>query len=263
MLIDLEDLNATLERLAVAVNPPAELYGAALSACSHAAEWKGAVNLLQTMENWGLEVDGSHYTQVIRACSRAGEWERAQSLLLRARVEGRKLNRFGYSHVVDACERANQTEVAMHVYGLGVQDGAISHWLEEEPFALELHGFSEHMAACAVRYVLRYELGNYIQQDLKIVTGRGKHSRDEPKVLQRVERLLSEELEPPLPFAMERRLECSSRDCWLNVNAGCIVVEMKDLFEWLLETRSFESYVVKIPAEGVATDMAAEGCSPD
>jgi hypothetical protein len=57
--------------------------------------------------------------------------------------------------------------------------------LRQEPFALDLHGFSEHTAACAVRYVLRYELGNYIQQDLKIVTGRGKHSLGEPVLLSR------------------------------------------------------------------------------
>ena len=46
---------------------------------------------------------------------------------------------------------------------------------------------------------------------------------------------------------MERRLECSSRDCCLKINTGCIVIAMSDLFEWLLETRSFESYVVTIP----------------
>ena len=59
--------------------------------------------------------------------------------------------------------------------------------------------------------------------------------------------MLSEEVHPPLPFAMERRLECTTRDCWLTVNTGCIVIATQDLFEWLLETRSFESYVVKIP----------------
>ena len=68
-----------------------------------------------------------------------------------------------------------------------------------------------------------------------------------PLPFHRIERLLTEELSPPLPFAMERRLECSSRDCWLKINTGCIVIAMSDLFEWLLETRSFESYVVTIP----------------
>jgi hypothetical protein len=51
---------------------------------------------------------------------------------------------------------------------------------------------AEHTAACAVRYVLRHELGNYIQQDLKIVTGRGLHSQGEPLLLHRIQKLLGE-----------------------------------------------------------------------
>ena len=43
----------------------------------------------------------------------------------------------------------------------------------------------------------------------------------------RIETLLGEELQPPLPYEMERRLECTSRDCWLNINAGCIVIAMQ------------------------------------
>ena len=55
----------------------------------------------------------------------------------------------------------------------------------QEAFALDLHGFSAETAACAVRYVLANELGNYIQQDLKIITGRGKHSIGEPVLFNR------------------------------------------------------------------------------
>lgn len=50
---------------------------------------------------------------------------------------------------------------------------------------LDLHGFSAGMAECAVRFVLRHELGNYIQQDLKVVTGRGKHSVGDPVLIDR------------------------------------------------------------------------------
>mmetsp|Transcript_17079 Transcript_17079/g.25714 ORF Transcript_17079/g.25714 Transcript_17079/m.25714 type:complete len:142 (+) Transcript_17079:32-457(+) len=139
----------------------------------------------------------------------------------------------------------------MRVYALGLQDGAIRHWREDEPFALDLHGFSVHTAECAVRYVLRCELGNYIEQDLKIVTGQGRHSVGEPVLFNRIQQLLAEELQPPLPFSLERRLECTSRDCWLKVNAGCIVIAMQDLFQWLLETRPFESYVFNIPSSTI------------
>ena len=65
------------------------------------------------------------------ACSRAGEWERAEAVLERARDSGLPLNHFAYSHVIDACERANRSDAAMRVYGLGVRDGAIAHWMEE------------------------------------------------------------------------------------------------------------------------------------
>ena len=68
--------------------------------------------------------------------------------------------------------------------------------------------------------------------------------------------LCAQELEPRLAFESERRLECTSRDCFLSENAGCLVIAMQDLFQWLLETRSFESYVVRIPP-------SEEFCSAD
>jgi pentatricopeptide repeat protein len=129
--VDLGDLNTTLQSLASAVNPPVELYGAALSACAQAAEWRGAEQLLERMRDAYLDVDGAHYTHVIRACARAGEWERAEATLQRARENGLPLTHFAYAHVIDACEGANRSDVAMRVYGFGVQDGAIVHWKEE------------------------------------------------------------------------------------------------------------------------------------
>ena len=110
------------------------------------------------------------------------------------------------------------------------------------------------MAATAVRYCLRHEIGNFIEHDLKVITGAGKHSEGDPVLLPTIERLLREELSPPLPFDCEWALECHERSCELLVNRGCLVVAMHDLCSWMMETKPFDTYVVYFPA----TDSAPQ-----
>lgn len=66
----------------------------------------------------------------------------------------------------------------MQTYAQGVEAGALVHWREDEPFSIDVHGFSQHSAVCAVRYALRHEIGNFMSADLKIITGLGRHSTD-------------------------------------------------------------------------------------
>ena len=123
--------------------PQKEVFGAHLSACASSGDWETACSLLDLMPSALVAVEGAHYTSAIRACRRAGEWRCAMTLLQDARSLGLKFNHFAYSHVVDSCDAAGQGEEAMQAYVLGVQDGAICHWNEEEPFSIDLHGFSE------------------------------------------------------------------------------------------------------------------------
>ena len=57
-----------------------------------------------------------------------------------------------YAHAIGGCEDAGKSEDGVHLYALGVEDGVFSHWHAEEPFSLDLHGFSQPIMAMAVRY---------------------------------------------------------------------------------------------------------------
>ena len=64
----------------------------------------------------------------------------------------------------------------------------------------------------------------------------------------RIERLLSSELTPPLPYERQEELRCDREGCSIHTNDGCLVVPVQDLFRWLLETKPFESYCINLPA---------------
>ena len=61
----------------------------------------------------------------------------------------------------------------MELYAQAVDARLLSHWREDEPFSLDVHGMSAPTAACAVRHALRHEVGNFMSADLKIITGSG------------------------------------------------------------------------------------------
>merc|ERR1712087_1053036 len=164
-----------------------------------------------------------------------------------AHSEGLDCGRAAYAQGIRAAELSGQADEAMQIYALALQAGAFKHWKEEEPFTIDLHGFSVHAAACAVRYVLHHEIGNCLQTDLKIVTGMGKHSCRGPRVLPRVRRLLRYELDPPLPFDNDWQNVCDEHTCVQHVDSGCLVIQLQDLFSWLVKTKPYESYVLNIP----------------
>ena len=103
--------------------------------------------------------------------------------------------------------------------------------------------------AAAVRYVLQRELANYLPSDLKIITGRGLHSEDGvSRLLPRIEQLLSQELHPPLPYDHASQLVCDESGCKMIENNGCLVVQVQELFKWLVDSKPCETYYVSIPA---------------
>ena len=100
----------------------------------------------------------------------------------------------------------------MELYAGAVEAGVLSHWREDEPFSLDVHGMSAATAACAVRHALRHEVCNFMSADLKIITGSGRHSaKGVPLLLPRIQRLLAEEF--GLRHDFDKRLECDARDC--------------------------------------------------
>lgn len=241
-----EEAVQLLRRMEEHVYPTAVAYEAAIWACARSAEWRLACELLRDMTDRGLRTPGA-FTAAASACRAAGEWQPTRELLLRARAEGIECDRFLYMQAIDACADAAMEEEAMQLYALAVQSGAISHWLDDEPLTMDLHGFTQQTAACAVRHVLRHEIGNFMSGDLRIVTGAGHHSEDGvPLLLPRVERVLTDEFDLAYEHEWQQRCCEETRNCTLQVNKGCLVVQLQELFRYLTQTKPFEMYVVNL-----------------
>lgn len=230
--------------------PVEELFSVAIDACANATQWRQSVDLLRELEASGRTATFADYDATMRACRDGGEWRVGVLLLRRARTRGDLAPMVDlYAHAIGGCEDAGKSEDGVHLYALGVEDGVFSHWHAEEPFSLDLHGFSQPTAAMAVRYVLQRELANYLPSDLKIITGRGSHSEDGvSRLLPRIERLLSDELDPPVPFDHAEKLICDATGCKTVRNDGCLVVQVQDLFQWMVHSKQCDSYYVSIPA---------------
>lgn len=214
-----------------------------------ARAWRKDVDHLRTLEASGHVASVIEYSAAMNACREAGEWRCCELLLQRARQRSITPLVDLYAIAIGACDDAGQPEDGVRLYEQGVEEGTFSHWHAEEPFSLDLHGFSQPCAASAVRYVLQRELANYIPSDLKIITGRGSHSADGvSRLLPRIEKLLSKELEPPLPYEHASHLVCDEGGCQTIRNKGCLVVEVHELFKWLVDSRPCESYYLSIPA---------------
>jgi len=224
---------------------------------SEAEEWRTSIQQLRDIEASG-QAGYIEYSECMQLCRENGEWRVNIQLLHRARRREVTPLVDLYAQAIGACEDAGRVDDALQLYALALEDGAFKHWHADEPFSLDLHGFSQPCAAAAVRYVLQHELGNYIPSDLKIITGRGSHSEDGVSRLQpRIEQLLSQELEPPLKYDFSSRLSCDQSGCSWIANDGCLVVEVHDLFKWLVESKPFQSYYVSIPDGGMVSPKAA------
>ena len=232
--------------------PVQACFETAIAACADAKLPVEAMQLLHELE--ARDGDGSElwaaYCDAMRACRAASDMRRSELLLHRARKRGVSPLVDLYAHAIGTCEEAGEVDKAVELYATGVEhDHALSHWHPEEPFSLDLHGFSQPVATAAVRYVLTRELGNYLPSDLKIITGAGRHSPDgSSKLRPRIERLLAEELEPPLLFDHASELRCDETGCETIPNLGCLVVQVHHLFQWLVDSKPFESYYISIPS---------------
>jgi len=241
-----EEAVQLLRRMEEHVYPTAVAYEAAIWACARSAEWRLACELLRDMTDRGLRTPGA-FTAAASACRAAGEWQPTRELLLRARAEGVECDRFLYMQAIDACADAAMEEEAMQLYALAVQSHAIGHWLDDEPLTIDLHGFTQQTAACAVRHVLRHEIGNFMSGDLRIVTGAGRHSEDGvPLLLPRIERVLTDEFDLAYEHEWQQRCCEETNTCALQVNKGCLVVQLQELFRYLTQTKPFEMYVVNL-----------------
>jgi len=154
----------------------------------------------------------------------------------------------------------------MQMYATALQEGAFNHWRDADPFTIDVHHFNVEVAVCAVRFALQHEIGNYIQDDLKIVARRSgglrEAQRAKPLLLERIERLLSHEFDPPLAFDHECETTCDEEGCEQRFDQGCLVIQLQELFRWLTSTKPFEAYVVAIPPPESLPAIAARRSRP-
>ena len=161
--------------------PLQPLFTHAIASCADASEWETGIELLRELERSGRVVSPSVYTEAIRGCGEGGDWSAAVALLHRARSRGdmagsQSVTVGMYASAISACDAAGKHDEALQLYKLGFDAKCFDHWHKDEAFSIDLHGFTQACAACAVRYVLNHELGNFLPCDLKIITGSGTHS---------------------------------------------------------------------------------------
>ena len=248
-----------LARLGVGELVPLQpLFTHAIASCADASEWKTGIELLRELERSGRVVSPSVYTEAIRGCGEGGDWSAAVALLHRARGRGdmagsRSVTVGMYASAISACDAAGKHDEALQLYKLGFDAKCFDHWHKDEAFSIDLHGFTQSCAVCAVRHVITHEVGNFIPSDLKIITGAGKHSDGGVSLLgPRIEKLLSRELSPPLAYERAQRLHCDTDGCHVIRNDGCLVVSVQELFKWLVDAKPYESYYINLPAPGTA-----------
>ena len=223
-------------------------YADAIATCADTAEWRAACTLLHRLEQLGESITGRPITAAIRACANAGKPSVATALLHRARQGSFKsASRAGYTAAIRAADNAGLSDQSVQLYALAVQERHYNHWREDEPLTIDLRGFRSSVAAAAVKYALTHEIGNFLSSDLKIITGKGCHSiGGEPYVLPRIKNLLTRELSTPLRYSFSNELRCNGTACQQHENRDCLVVRVDDLLHWLMKSRDFDSFIVRL-----------------
>lgn len=77
-------------------------YTAAIEAC----RWEKALDLLEEMEETGIEPSEVTYSVTIKACGAGGEWQKALDLLQTMRAKNMPINIFVYNAAITAISRA-------------------------------------------------------------------------------------------------------------------------------------------------------------
>ena len=100
-------------------------YNARLLERGTALDWRGALELLETMRSEGA-IDGRSCGYAMRACGRAGAWEAALDLLARVETDfGEPPGERLHCWAIQACAKAGQTQEAIRLFdeaelGLGL-----------------------------------------------------------------------------------------------------------------------------------------------
>jgi len=197
------------------LQPDIVTFSTAISACEKDARWDVAVPLFEEMqEEHDIEPNVISYNAVVAACARGGKQDLAAEFM--QEMEDKSLNPDGitYSARINSIVRpgvANvtlepsvyvaqkwedvteeQLEGALPIYRKGIERGVVNPWSKSGNF-LDLHKMNADMARVAVYHGLQEvkslpdddpRLSSWLTRGLKIVCGRGIHSKGGVPILQ-------------------------------------------------------------------------------
>lgn len=140
------------------------------------------------------------------------------------------------SSLIDTLDEFRLYTPARQVFERMLKDGVIDSeaWMRKDGYEIDLHTFSYGVAKCAVvhafeeikrRHERHIRTSNDQTQDLRIITGVGKHSKEylKPKIRDEVTHMFARSFRPPL---------------WPSThptNPGVLVVRSKVLRNWILK----------------------------
>lgn len=177
-----------------------------------------------------------------------GEGRSSQSLKLSPRLKRdlnvvlKKLAFIDLTHIghasslIDTLDEFHLYTPARQVFARMLKDGVIDTeaWMRKDGYEIDLHTFSYGVAKCAVvhafeqikrRHEHHVRTSNDQTQDLRIITGVGKHSREylKPKIRDEVTHMFARSFRPPLWPATH------------PTNPGVLVIRSKMLRSWILK----------------------------
>lgn len=140
------------------------------------------------------------------------------------------------SSLIDTLDEFRLYTPARQVFARMLQDRVIDSvaWMRKDGYEIDLHTFSYGVAKCAVvhafeeikrRHERHIRTSNDQTQDLRIITGVGKHSKEylKPKIRDEVTQMFTRSFRPPLWPATH------------PTNPGVLVVRSKMLRNWILK----------------------------
>lgn len=95
------------------VNPNIVVYNAAIRACAEALDLDGALELLEDLEQEGLEPTEVTYGSLMTACERVGNLDAASKVFKHLRDAGMQANEIIYGAAISCCRKSGDPERAL------------------------------------------------------------------------------------------------------------------------------------------------------
>lgn len=181
---------AFLDRMRLAKVPPDVIsYNSVMQACGEASLWEHVLSGLYDMEHHGIIPSLDSYYIAIEKLLRAGQTPKALELFQSPRMRGLKIDQGCYNNLIIGALRAGSVEWAEHLVRKAQEEGTFERGSKT---TVDLHVMRVPVAQFVVLTALRDRARAEVKQGLTIITGIGRHSKDEAVIKPMVMALLQE-----------------------------------------------------------------------